>query len=141
MGGAGSRIWSSVIWKFAKNQEAAKKFLIDLAVNYKEAFIQSKFYNFPSFPASVPDLESLIARDSDAQPPDKYAVLADFQEYSFNVGYPGYTTAAVDEVFGKFLVPQMYAEVARGGDPQEAIDKTEAQINSIYDKWRAQGKI
>jgi multiple sugar transport system substrate-binding protein len=130
-----------VIWKFAKNQEAAKKFLIDLAVNYKEAFVQSKFYNFPSFPASVPDLDDLIATDPEAKPPDKYAVLGDFQEFSFNVGYPGYTTAAVDEVFGKFLIPQMYAEVARGGDPQEAIDKTEAQINSIYDKWRAQGKI
>ncbi len=130
-----------VIWKFAKNQEAAKRFLIDLAVNYKDAFVQSKFYNFPSFPASVPNLEDLIATDPEAKPPDKYAVLATFQDFSFNVGYPGYTTAAVDEVFGKFLIPQVAAEVARGSDPQEAIDKTEAQINSIYDKWRAQGKI
>jgi hypothetical protein len=44
-------------------------------------------------------------------------------------------------VFSTFLIPQMYAEVARGGDPQEAVDSAEQQINAVYDKWRAQGKI
>jgi multiple sugar transport system substrate-binding protein len=130
-----------IIWKFAKNQEAAKRFLVDLAVDYKEAFVNSKFYNFPSFPATVPDLKQLIATDDAAKPPDKYAILGDFQDFSFNVGYPGYTNPAVDEVFSTFLIPQMYAEVARGGDPQDVVDSAEQQINAVYDKWRAQGKI
>ncbi len=130
-----------VIWKFAKNQDAAKKFLVDLAVNYKEAFVESKFYNFPSFPASVPDLEQLVQRDEEAQPPDKYAILADFQDFSFNVGHPGYTTPAVDEVFSTFLIPQMFAEGAQSGDAQGAVDRAEQQINSVFEKWRAQGKI
>jgi multiple sugar transport system substrate-binding protein len=130
-----------IIWRFAENQDAAKKFLVDLAVNYKEAFVESKFYNFPSFPASVPNVAELVAKDEVAKPPDKYAILADFQDFSFNVGYPGYTNPAVDEVFSTFLIPQMYAEAARGGDAQAAVDKAEQQINAIYDKWRGLGKI
>jgi multiple sugar transport system substrate-binding protein len=130
-----------VIWKFASNQDAAKRFLVDLAVNYREAFVNSKFYNFPSFPASVPDLKDLVARDDTADPPDKYATLGDFEDFSFNVGYPGYTNPAVDEVFSTFLIPQMYAEAARGGDAQEAVEKAERQINAIYEKWRALGKV
>jgi multiple sugar transport system substrate-binding protein len=130
-----------VIWNFAKNQEAAKKFLLDLAVNYKEAFVESKFYNFPSFPASVPDLKDLIATDDTADPPDKYAILGTFEEFSVNVGYPGYTTPAIDEVFSTFLIPQMFAEAAKGGDPQEAVSNAEQQINAVFDKWRGQGKI
>ena len=130
-----------IIWKFAENQDAAKKFLVDLAVNYKEAFLESKFYNFPSFPATVPNIAELVAKDDVAKPPDKYATLADFEDFSFNVGYPGYTNPAVDEVFSTFLIPQMYAETARGGDAQAAVDKAEQQINAIYDKWRGLGKI
>ena len=130
-----------VIWKFAKNQEAAKKFLLDLAINYKEAFINSKFYNFPSFPESVPDLKDLIAKDDTADPPDKYAILGTFEDFSVNVGFPGYTTPAIDEVFGTFLIPQMFAEAAKGGDPQEAVSNAEKQITAVFDKWRGQGKI
>jgi multiple sugar transport system substrate-binding protein len=130
-----------VIWNFAENQENAKKFLVDLAVGYKEAFVESKFYNFPSFPASVPDLEQLIATDETGQPPDKYAILADFQDFSYNVGYPGYTTPAIDEMFNKFIIPQMFAEAARGGSPEDAVSSAEEQINAIFDKWRGLGKI
>jgi multiple sugar transport system substrate-binding protein len=130
-----------VIWNFAENQNAAKKFLVDLSVNYKEAFLESKFYNFPSFPASVPDLDPLIARDDTADPPDKYATLADFQDFSFNVGYPGYTTPAVDEMFTTFLVPQMYAEVARGASAEDAVGKMEAQLEQIWSKWQGLGKL
>src|ERR687886_1089996 len=42
------------IWKFAKNKAAAKKFLADLEINYKDAFVASKFYNFPSWPGALP---------------------------------------------------------------------------------------
>ena len=130
-----------IIWKFAKNQDAAKKFLVDLAVNYKDAFINSKFYNFPSFPDTVPDIDQLVATDDVAKPPDKYAILADFKDFSLNVGSPGYTNPAVDEVFSKFLIPQMYAEAARGGDAQEAVSAAEKQVNAIYDQWRSLGKV
>ena len=131
-----------VIWKFAKNQEAAKKFLVDLAVNYKEAFLESKFYNFPSFPATVPDLKELVANDDTATPPDKYEILGTFEDFSVNVGFPGYTTPAIDEVFGKFIIPQMFAQVARGAmSAEDAVGAAESQMESIFQKWRDQGKI
>jgi hypothetical protein len=44
-------------------------------------------------------------------------------------------------VFSTFLIPQMFAEAAKGDDPQDAVDRAEQQINAVFDKWRAQGKI
>ena len=66
-----------VIWKFAENIAGAKKFLVDYATNFKQAFLASQFYNFPSFPKTVPDLKQIIAKDDRAHPPDKYNVLED----------------------------------------------------------------
>ena len=62
-----------VIWTFAENQELAKRFLLDLVVSYREAFIHSEFYNFPAFPGSVPDLADLVAKSPGVEPAGKYA--------------------------------------------------------------------
>ena len=42
-----------VIWKFAKNKEAAKQFLVDMQIDYRQHFLNSKFYNFPAWPNAV----------------------------------------------------------------------------------------
>jgi multiple sugar transport system substrate-binding protein len=131
-----------VIWKFAKNQEAAKQFLVDLAVGYREAFVQSRSYNFPSFPGSVPDLTTLIRNDKTSKPPDKLAVMADAPSWSTNVGHPGTTNAAVDDVFYKYLVPQMFAQAATGRmTAEESVKATETQMKAIFDGWRSRNKI
>ena len=44
-----------VIWRFAQNQEAAKQFLVDLALASHEALVKSDT-STPSFPGAVPDL-------------------------------------------------------------------------------------
>ena len=46
-------------------------------------------------------------------PPDKYKVLGDVLDWATNVGYPGYATAAIDEVFNTFVIPTMFAKAAR----------------------------
>jgi multiple sugar transport system substrate-binding protein len=131
-----------VIWKFSKKKDLAAKFLVDLAVNYKDAFVESKFYNFPSFPASVPNLDQLVSDDPVSQPPDKLAILADAEKVSTNVGHPGTVNAAIDELFNQFLIPQMFAQAAREEmTPEEAVKAADGQIKDIYDKWRDQGKI
>lgn len=131
-----------LIWKFAKNKEAAKKFLVDLAVNYREAFIKSKYYNFPSFPGAVPDLKELVAKDDGSPPAGKLAPLAGAERWSTNVGHPGGANAAVDEVFGNYLIPEMFARVARGEmAPEEAVRSTESRMQAIFGKWRDQKKI
>ena len=131
-----------VIWKFAKNQETAKQFLVDLAVGYREAFVQSQSYNFPSYPGSVPDLNTLIRSDKTSKPPDKLAVMADAPTWSTNVGHPGTTNAAVDDVFYKYLIPQMFAQAATGRmTAEESVKATETQMKTIFDSWRSKNKI
>ena len=131
-----------VIWKFARNQELAKEFLVDLAATYGDPLLQSQFLQMPSYPEAVPDLAERVANDEKAQPPDKYRFMFDAAEWSTNVGYPGHTNAAIDEVVRAAIVPQMFADVARGGmSAEEAVKAAEAKIKPIYDKWREQGKI
>jgi multiple sugar transport system substrate-binding protein len=125
-----------VIWKFAENKDGAKQFLLDLVSNYRMAFLESEFYNFPSFPQTVPDLQELIAKDAKGDPPDKYKILGDFINNATNVGYPGYSTAAIDEVFSTFVIPTMFGKAARDElSPEEAIKAAEREMRRIFAKW------
>jgi multiple sugar transport system substrate-binding protein len=131
-----------VIWRFAQNQEAAKQFLVDLVLNYREAFARSESYNLPAFPGAVKDLAQLLASDAQAQPPGKYALLAQATEWSTNIGHPGQANAATDEVFNEYLVPKMFAAAARKEmSAEDAVRAAEAQIKPIFERWRQQGKI
>lgn len=127
-----------VIWKFAENKEPAKKFLVDYIDNFREGFLASEFYNFPSFPKTVPDLVKLISNDPKAKPADKYKVLADVTEWATNVGYPGYATAPIDEVFNAFIIPTVFAKVALDQmSPEEGAKNAEREIKRIFDKWKS----
>ena len=131
-----------VVWKFSTQQEAAKQFIVDLTLDYREAFIQSGFYNLPAFPGSVPGLAELVAKDGVSSPPSKYALLSEAPSWSTNVGHPGHANAATEEVFNRFIIPKMFAAVARGAmTANDAVAAAEGEIKPIYDKWREQGKI
>ena len=41
------------IWRFAKNKEAAKKFLVDQQLGYRQHFMRSSFYNFPAWTSAI----------------------------------------------------------------------------------------
>ncbi|MEN9317151.1 MAG: hypothetical protein RIS35_3544 [Pseudomonadota bacterium] len=131
-----------VIWNFSKNIEGAKKFLVDLTAESRNAFRASQFYNFPTYPQLVPDLTALIARDDKATPPDKYAIFRDASRWTVNVGYPGYANAAIDEIFNTWLIPDMFADVASSKlSPEDALDLYAGRVAAIFDKWRAKGKV
>jgi multiple sugar transport system substrate-binding protein len=131
-----------VIWKFAEHQDLARQFLVDYVVASRETFVRSGFYNMPSFPAAVPDLTELVAKDPQAQPPDKYALLAGATSWMTNIGAPGSLNAAVDETFSRFILPRMFAAAARGEKTaEEAVADAEAEIKPIFEKWRERGKI
>ncbi|HEU0154714.1 MAG TPA: extracellular solute-binding protein [Stellaceae bacterium] len=131
-----------VIWNFAKNIDGAKQFLIDYIGNFEQAFLASEFYNFPSFPATVPDLQKRIASDPKAIPHDKYKVLGDVLTWATNVGYPGYATAAIDETFSTWVLNTMFAKAATGTvSPQDAISEAEASCKQIWQKWQDRGLI
>jgi multiple sugar transport system substrate-binding protein len=132
------------IWKFAQNKENAQQFLVDLCVNGKAATDASKLYNFPSFPGAYPfkQIRKTAAADTH-KPRGKYTVLTTIAEkYTHNIGYPGTTNAAVDEVFSKYLIPQMFAQVSQGKmSAADSVRSTNSQVKSIYAKWKARGKI
>jgi len=132
-----------VIWKFAKNKPMAQKFLTDLEIKYIGAFENSKFYNFPSWPASVPNIQRRVERDPVAKPAGKYKVLAEIADkYTLNPGYPGNTNAAIDEIINTFLIPQMFAEVAQDKRTAEDAAKSyDRKFREIFQNWRNRKKI
>ena len=126
-----------VIWNFAENKDGAQQFLIDYIDNFKQAFEAGKWYNFPCFPSTVPDIKKIVQNDPAAEPPTKYAVLADVLDWATNVGYPGYATAAIDEAFRTWVIPTMFAKVARGDEtPENAAKAAEQEYKRIFDRWK-----
>src|SRR5919204_123652 len=106
------------IWKFAKNKDAAKKYLVDQQLAYKQHFMESKFYNFPAWTNAIPGgfktIHKLAAADKH-KPLGKYTILTTIAEkYTTNVGYPGFANAAAGDILNQFLVPPMFAEGAQG---------------------------
>jgi multiple sugar transport system substrate-binding protein len=124
-----------VIWKFAQNVDGARQFLVDLVDNFASVFRESEFYNFPCYPTTVPDLARQLASDPMAEPKGKYAMLSDVLDWATNVGYPGYATAGIDEVFNTFVVPTMFARVARGEQtPEAAAEAAQREVERIFKK-------
>jgi multiple sugar transport system substrate-binding protein len=131
-----------VIWKFAENKEGAKKFLIDYVTDFRQAFVEGQFYDFPCFEKTVPDLVKLISNDPRAVPPDKYKVLDDVLKWATNVGYPGYSTAAIDEIFSTWVINTMFAKAASGAaTPEEALKEADAACKRIFEKWKEKGLV
>src|SRR5581483_5140409 len=132
------------IWKFAKNKANAEKFLADLCIAGKQATLASKLYDFPSFPGAFPfaQIRKVAAADPH-KPKGKYTILTTIAEkYTHNIGYPGTTNAAMDEVFSKYLIPQMFARVSQGKmSAKGSVRDTMSVVKGIYAKWRKRGKI
>jgi multiple sugar transport system substrate-binding protein len=134
------------IWKFAQNKDAAKKYIVDQQLAYKDHFTNSGFYNFPSWTNAVPGgfaaMNRMAAADSH-KPRGKYTILTTIaRRYTTNVGYPGFANAAVGDIFNQFLIPQMFAQVAQGKmSPADAARSMQGQFRTIYGKWRGQGLL
>ncbi|HEV3364454.1 MAG TPA: carbohydrate ABC transporter substrate-binding protein [Acidimicrobiia bacterium] len=132
----------SVIWKFAREPDLARQFLIDLAIRYREAFLHSDFYKVPAFPGAVPDMQALVANDKRADPSGKYGFLAEATSWSTNLGHPGHANAAMEDVLNRHLIPRMFAMAVRGEKTaEEAVELAAAEAEPIFDKWRERGKI
>jgi multiple sugar transport system substrate-binding protein len=131
-----------VIWNFAENTEGAKRFLVDYVASSRQAFLASGFQNVSSFPDTVPDLAALVANDSSASPPDKYSIVADAPTWTTNVGHPGYTNAAISEIYSKGVISNMCARAATGQlTPEEALDQADREVRAIFQNWKERGKV
>ena len=155
-------IYVSVIPKFAAaNADLAKQFLLDLVANYDRAMWESELYATPSyFNASVPRgdrgypevkgaktmrdvFHAWFESDPFVLPGEakgKLIPLMDAEKWSANVGYPGPASPAEGEIFGTFVIPNMFARVAQGKQtPEESVKQAAAECEKIFEKWRAQG--
>lgn len=149
-----------VIWKFAEQPDLAKEFLVHLVDNAREASLQSKLYNTPSFIGAAADPGTPLAQKVesgtkwlDAQfekdpfgsnPANKLAAIkpSDAVKWSTNIGHPGPAHPAEGELFNTFVLPDMFAKAATGRlSPQDAIKEADKKIKEIYKKWRERGLV
>jgi ABC-type glycerol-3-phosphate transport system substrate-binding protein len=136
-------MYNWIVPEHAQNIDAAKAFLLHYTENYARATWESELYDFPAFDRLVPELNDWLDDDPfGSEPRDKLAVLKDALDWSTNVGRHGNANTAIGEVFGTFIVPNMYARAARGEQsPAESVARAEAQIKPIFEKWRRRGLI
>ncbi|MGZ3446574.1 MAG: carbohydrate ABC transporter substrate-binding protein, partial [Myxococcaceae bacterium] len=53
-----------------------------------------------------------------------------------NVGYPGYATAAVDDVYSTWVLNTMFAKAATSTlTPEAAVKEAEDSCKRIWEKW------
>jgi len=147
-----------VIWKFAKNPDNAKAFLLDLVDTYRDAVIASKLYNFPAFFGSVAPKTVPVAQKPDegrkwiraaclkdpfgSRPIDKLAVLADAEQWSTNPGHPGPANPAIGEIFDTFVIPDMFAKAATGQmTAKQSVEEAHRRVKDIFAKWRRLGLV
>lgn len=132
------------IWRFAKNREAAEKFVADICLASSAAVPVSNFFNYPTFPGAHP-LKQIYraAAASTRAPKGKYSILTTVAaKHTQNLGYPGHTNAAVQEVWDRYLIPAMFARVAQGRTTAaESVRATVREMKVIWSQWRAAGKI
>ncbi|HET9028386.1 MAG TPA: extracellular solute-binding protein [Trueperaceae bacterium] len=155
-------IYNYIVPQHAKNVDAAKQFVLDLAANYDQAMYASKLYNSPSFfnspitgngdfPAvagatTFADLHEAWFEDDpfrlEGEAVGKLKPLKNAVEWTTNVGRPGYTSPAVAEAFNTFVIPNMFARAVRGDESTEdSIRTAAAEARKIFDAWRQRGLI
>jgi ABC-type glycerol-3-phosphate transport system substrate-binding protein len=136
-------LYNWIVPKHAKNPDAAKEFLLHYTNNFAAATYASKLYDFSAFAQRTPDLEKWLTTDPfGAKPADKLKFLKDATQWSTNIGYPGPANTAEGEVFSTFIIPNMFARVARGQQSaKDSVTRAEGEINAVFDKWRKQGLV
>src|SRR5256886_3470576 len=164
LGGPKARVGSEhligvwVVWKFAKNPDNAKAFLLDLVDNYRDATLASKLYNFPSFFGSVAPKSVPVSQKPDegrkwvraaclkdpfgSRPVDKTAIIADAEKWSTNPGHPGSANPAIGEIFDTFVIPDMFAKAATGQlTAKQSVEEASKRVKDIFAKWRRLGLV
>jgi multiple sugar transport system substrate-binding protein len=142
-----------VIWKFSKNQDAAKEFLVGLIDASRESMLASKLYNFPSYYGAAAEANTPLNKKSESgaawiaaqcnkdpfgsNPPDKLALLAKSLPWSTNLGYPGFANPAEGEIFDTYVLTDMFAKAATGAlSPKDSMMEASNRAKEIFTKWR-----
>jgi multiple sugar transport system substrate-binding protein len=145
---ASSHVWQIyVIPSYVEGEqlELAKQFLLDHTGIYADAVYNSELYNFPCRPGALEEgqLEAWLAEDPfNSMPANKLEVLSGAAEWGVHLGYPGVANPAISQAFSENIIPNMFAEVARGDKTAEqAAADTHERLEAIFADWRARGLV
>jgi multiple sugar transport system substrate-binding protein len=119
-----------MIWKFSKNQQAAKEFLTHFMDSGKEGMTQSRGYNMPYLLADAQKPMPVIGADP------KMQVLQDFPKIVAFYGYPGPFTTPIQEVVNLFVLPDMFTRVARGQAIEDVMKWGVGEYRRIFSKHK-----
>ncbi len=125
---AAPNVW--MVWKFSKNQQAAKEFLAHLIDSDLEGVVQSRGYNMPYLNDRYKKPMPVIGADPRLQ------ILQDFPKIVAFYGYPGPSTSAIQEVVNTFVYPDMFTRVARGQSIDEALKWATGEYRRVYAKYK-----
>jgi ABC-type glycerol-3-phosphate transport system substrate-binding protein len=136
-------MYNWIVPKHARNADAAKEFLLHYTENFAAATYASKLYDFCAFAERTPNLNGWLGSDPfGSKPADKLKLLTEATKWSTNIGHPGPANTAEGEIFSTFVIPNMFARVARGEQSaKDSVAVAENQVKAIFDKWRRQGLV
>ena len=127
-----------IIWKFSKNIDGAKSFLLDLIGASREVALSSGFSHMPAYPGAVDDLGTLVSNDVNAVVPDQYSLLKGVGDWVTNIGYPGFANPPIGKILGSRLISKMFAAAATGDmSPTEAMVQADQEVRQIFGQWRS----
>jgi multiple sugar transport system substrate-binding protein len=119
------RTMSYGIYNFSKEQELAKEFLYAMNRESLRGMEASTGYNNPFLNALYKKPMPVIGHEP------KLELLQDFYKDVRFVGFPGPMTKTATAMYAKFIVPTMFAEVAKGKNPRAAMEDAEKKLRAI----------
>jgi multiple sugar transport system substrate-binding protein len=120
----GARTMSYGIYNFSKVQDLAKEFLYWMNHEALKGMEASTGYNHPFLKAFLKKPMPVIGSEP------KLTAEQDFADYVKFIGYPGPMTKNATSCYAKFIVPTMFAEVAKGKAPRAAMDEAEQKLRA-----------
>jgi multiple sugar transport system substrate-binding protein len=117
-------VWG--IWSFARNPPAARDFVLHYNDLWRDAMIASKGMNMPFLNDHFQKPMPILGEDPVLQ------VVQDYRDIAYTYGYPGPPTAAAEEAYATFVIPDMIALYVRGGSLQETLAWAGRELKRIY---------
>ncbi|HZX94517.1 MAG TPA: extracellular solute-binding protein [Myxococcales bacterium] len=121
----GARTMSYGIFNFSKNQDLAKQFLYAMVADSHRGMQESTGYNHPFLKSFTKKPMPVLGTEP------KLKLLQDFQDDVIFIGYPGPMTKTATGMYAKFIIPTMFAEVAKGKPVRAAMDDAEKKLRAI----------
>jgi multiple sugar transport system substrate-binding protein len=121
----GARTMSYGVFNFSKNQDLAREFLYAMVADSHRGMQESTGYNHPFLKAFTKKPMPVLGNEP------KLKLLEDFQDDVIFIGYPGPMTKTATAMYAKFIIPTMFAEVAKGKPVRAAMDDAEKKLRAV----------